>query len=85
MFKTIFAAALGAVLLVGCATEPPSKERLEFCELQHNTCKVTCPSIGGNLSMCLQVCENRLSDCKRTGCYHFNAPGPQCEPPRAAK
>ena len=79
--KAGLSTALGVMFLIvlsGCESVPPTKERAEFCEMQHYTCKVTCPS--GSSASCLQVCEQRLSSCKESGCYHFNVPGPRCEP-----
>ena len=80
-FPTAFAVAAIAVLVAACETTgststPPTRERVEFCKLQDYTCRVTCPRGGQS---CFPECDRRLDACQKSGCYHFNVPGPQCE------
>lgn len=73
----------GIYLLLASPSLSTSPEpRTEFCAHWNNRCLETClPNIPA--VVCHATCEDRHQNCKVTGCYHFNKPGPQCQLPQS--
>ncbi len=52
----------------------PACSNAVFCGGWHAVCRRTLPP-GGSVA----VCDARHAACLKTGCYHFNRPGPRCK------
>jgi hypothetical protein len=78
----VFALQVAAGLLVSTLimAEPARADysRNAFCGRWHQICRTTCPA-GVPIERCHAVCQGRLGQCAKTGCYHFNQPRPRCQ------
>jgi uncharacterized protein (DUF2147 family) len=66
--------------LTPLSATPKAETRAEFCAFQHSVCTI-CAGLPATVTKatCLGTCKTRLADCQRTGCFHWNNPGPVCQ------
>lgn len=78
--KGFVAVFLAAGMLLAHAGAAQAETRAQFCARWHAVC-TRCDGLGASVprAQCLRTCSGRLATCKRTGCYHFNDPGPMCQ------
>jgi len=72
--RTAFIVALLAMATLSTAE---AQTRKQHCAMWHNRCLSTCPP-NVSKAACRNTCRQRLSDCRASGCYFFNIPGPRC-------
>jgi hypothetical protein len=66
---------------LGAASESARAEtRAQFCARWHAVC-TQCTGRGATVprETCLYHCAARLQECRTSGCYFFNVPGPRCQ------
>jgi hypothetical protein len=75
MRKLFFVLAAVQSLIAGSAF---AQSRAQFCNRWHGVCTSTCPANVAK-AICKATCADRKQACQRTGCFHFNTPGPRCQ------
>src|SRR5262245_58866149 len=71
---------LFAIGLLWTSVANAAETRAQFCQRWHAVC-TRCDGLGARVprETCLSTCSARLANCRTTGCYAFNRPGPRCQ------
>jgi hypothetical protein len=73
-------AGVSAAVVIVASSLAQAETRAQFCARWHGVC-ARCDGLGATVSRqtCLKTCGTRLAECRTSGCYFFNVPGPRCQ------